>query len=103
MQSALGDAQQEAQRAEHAVEQQRIAQALAEQSQSDAAAAQQARLAAESKLEEVLLNNKEVGPPELKYTSWDLILHMPLCVISRARQVMRLHLCTSTKALMSDV
>ena len=76
MQGALGQSQQEAQRAEHAIEQLRLTQAVAEQSRNDAAAAQQARLAAESKLEEMLQDNKEVGPPELKYTSWNLIWHM---------------------------
>ncbi len=60
MQSALKEAQHEAQRADHADEQQRLAQALAEQSQADAMAAQQARLVAESQLQEALQTNKEV-------------------------------------------
>ena len=101
MQGALGQSQQEAQRAEHAIEQLRLTQAVAEQSRNDAAAAQQARLAAESKLEEILQDNKEVGPPELKYTSWNLIWHMTLHVTSLATQVMGHHLCTSVIALSS--
>ena len=61
LRDALGDAQREAQRAEHAEEQRRLAEALAAQSQADATAAQHARLAAESHLEEAMQSNKEVS------------------------------------------